>query len=59
MCQIFFFTSNYDLSGNSHKIGFSMPDEIEKISSKDNAITIQYQKNKPGIALTQSIYAQN
>lgn len=56
---IFFFTSNYDLSGNSHKIGFSMPDEIEKISSKDNAITIQYQKNKPGIALTQSIYAQN
>lgn len=56
---IFFFTSNYDLSGNSHKIGFSMPDEIEKISIKDNAITIQYQKNKPGIALTQSIYAQN
>ena len=59
MCQIFFFTSNYDLSGNSHKIGFSMPDEIENIYSKDDAVTIEYQKKKSETALTQSIYAQN
>lgn len=57
---IFFFTSNYDLSGKSHKIGFSMPDEIENIYSKDDAVTIEYQKKKSEtVALTQSIYAQN
>lgn len=57
---IFFFTSNYDLSGNHHRIGFSAPNEIEDISCKDNAVTIRYQEGKSGTAaLTQSIYTQN
>lgn len=57
---IFFFTSNYDLSGSNHRIGFYVQDEIEKISSKNNAITIEYQKEKDSpAALTQTIYAQN
>lgn len=57
---IFFFTSNYDLSGNSRRIGFAMSDEIEDISCKDNAVTIRYQEDKTDTAaLTQSVYAQN
>ena len=57
---IFFFTSNYDLSGNSRRIGFSVPNEIEDISCRDNAITIRYQEGNTDTAvMTKSVYTQN
>ena len=56
---IFFFTSNYNLTERKH-IGFSVPEEIESITSKDNAISIEYSHDKANAAsLTQRIYAQN
>lgn len=57
---IFFFTSNLDLSGKSHKIGFSMPDEISSLSYEDGAVTISYEDSaEDKVALAKSIYAKN
>ena len=57
---IFFFTSNYVLSGDNpevkkNPIGFSISDNVDEISYKDGAVEVSYMKNEPEVAMEESV----
>lgn len=57
---IFFFTSNYVLSGDNSEvkknpIGFSISDNVDEISYKDGAVEVSYMKNEPEAAMEESV----
>ena len=46
---IFFFTSNYDLTGTKNtkrKIGFSLSDSVENVEFKDDAVNVAYSESQ-------------
>ena len=56
---IIFFTSNFNLSTNQHRIGFTAADEIKSIENRGDTITVEYEEARENTAsLTRRIYAE-